>query len=181
MNYGIIRQIFVARRNWFIAIFIMILMNGGLYLYYSAYLEPRLALLQREWSDKRLAAAGGTPLDTAVVYRQGKADLASWRERIYPKKDFARFIGDLFESATNNSLKVGAINYKPAQLKDEGLLAFTVDFNVSGKYAAIKSFISDLERLREMVVINNISLSGKNTEEEVGMKLQLTAYFKVEG
>ncbi len=181
MNYGLIRQIFLARRNWFIAILVMILMDGGLYLYYSSYLEPRLASLQREWSDKRLAAAEGAPLDMAAVYRQGNADLATWRERIYPKKDFARFIGDLFETATNNSLKVGAITYKPTSFKDEGLLAFTVDFNVAGKYAAIKSFISDLERLRQIVVINNVSLSGKNTEESVGMRVQLTAYFKVEG
>ncbi|HEX9024027.1 MAG TPA: type 4a pilus biogenesis protein PilO, partial [Geobacteraceae bacterium] len=94
---------------------------------------------------------------------------------------FARFIGDIFETATNNSLKVGAITYKPAPLKDEGLLAFSVDFNVSGNYAQIKSFISDLERLREIVVINNLFLSGKNTEESVGMKVQLTAYFRVEG
>ncbi|HEX9023075.1 MAG TPA: hypothetical protein VF799_04465, partial [Geobacteraceae bacterium] len=85
MNYGVIRQIFLARRNWFIAIFIMIVADGGLHIYYSAYLEPRLASLEQQWSDKRLAAAGGAPLDAAAVYRQGNADLTAWRERIYPK------------------------------------------------------------------------------------------------
>ncbi len=120
-------------------------------------------------------------MDSADVYRQGTADLATWRARIYPKKEFARFIGEIFETATNNSLKVGAITYKPQQVKGEDLLAYSFGFNVSGKYAAIKSFIADIQRLREIAVIDNISLSGKATEESIEMRLQLTAYFRVEG
>ncbi|MGA2151044.1 MAG: type 4a pilus biogenesis protein PilO [Geobacteraceae bacterium] len=61
------------------------------------------------------------------------------------------------------------------------MLAYSIGFNVSGKYAAIKSFIADIERLRAIAVINNISLNGKAAEESVDMKLQLTAYFRVEG
>jgi type IV pilus assembly protein PilO len=157
------------------------MINIGLYLYSSTYLEPRLADLQKKWSDKRLLAAGGPVQDVTTVYRQGKSDLAVWSERIYLKKHFARFIGDLFETATNNTLKVGAITYKPDPIKDEKLIAYSIGFNVSGKYAAIKSFIADIERFREIAVINNISLNGSSTEESVDMKLQLTAYFRLEG
>ncbi len=181
MNPKIIRQIFVARRNWLIAILILILIDGGLRLFHSAYLEPRMASLQGKWSAKRLEAAGERAVDTAAVYRQGRADLAAWRARIYPKKEFAAFIGELFETAKNNSLKVGAITYRPQPVKGEGLLGYSIGFSISGKYAAIKSFIADIERLREIAVIDNISLSGKSTEESVDMKLQMTAYFRVEG
>ena len=181
MNLDIIRQILIVRRKFFIAIAGLALVDAVLYTYCSAYLEPRLASLQLKWSEKRLETARAASLDNAAVYRQGTADLAAWRARIYPKKDFARFIGELFETASNSSLKVGAITYKPDMVKDEGLLAYSIGFNVSGKYAAIKSFISDLERLREIVVIDNISLTGKGTEESVDMKLQLTAYFRMEG
>jgi type IV pilus assembly protein PilO len=174
-------QIIKARRNIFIFIFILIMINIGLYLYSSTYLEPHLVDLQKKWSDKRLLAAGGPVVDATVVYRHGISDLATWRERIYPKKDFARFIGELFETATNNTLKVGAITYKPEPVKDEKLIAYTIGFNVSGKYAAIKSFIADIERFKEIAVINNISLNGSATEESVDMKLQLTAYFRLEG
>jgi type IV pilus assembly protein PilO len=181
MNFTLLRQIISARRNSFIAIFVLILINIGLFLYSSAYLGPKVVLLQNKWSDKRLIAAGEAGIDTGAVYRQGTGDLAAWRARIYPKKDFARFIGELFESATNNTLKVGAITYKPQPVKDENLLAYSIGFNVSGKYAAIKSFIADIERLREIAVIDNISLNGKTTEESVDMKLQMTAYFRLEG
>jgi type IV pilus assembly protein PilO len=181
MNISMLRQIITARRNSFIAISVLILINIGLYLYSSTYLGPRVAFLQNKWSEKRLLAAGGAVIDTAAVYRQGTADLAAWRARIYPKKEFSRFIGELFETATNNTLKVGAITYKPQPVKGEDLLAYSIAFNVSGKYAAIKSFIADIERLHEIAVIDNISLNAKTTEETIDMRLQLTAYFRVEG
>ena len=181
MNFTMLRQIIMARRNSFIAISVLILINIGLYIYSSAYLEPRVALLQNKWSEKRLLAAGGAVVDSAAVYRQGIADLAAWRARIYPKKEFARFIGEIFETATNNTLKVGPITYKLQPVKGEDLLAYSIAFNVSGKYAAVKSFIADIERLREIAVIDGISLNAKTTDESIDLKLQLTAYFRVEG
>jgi Tfp pilus assembly protein PilO len=181
MNFTMLRQIIKVRRNFLIAISVLILINIGLYIFSSAYLGPQAASLQNKWSEKRLLAARGTVMDSAAVYRQGTADLAVWRARIYPKKEFARFIGEIFETATNNSLKVGAITYRPQQVKGEDLLAYSFGFNVSGKYAAIKSFIADIQRLREIAVIDNIALSGKATEESIEMKLQLTAYFRLEG
>lgn len=181
MNFAMLRQIIASRRISFIAIFVLVLINIGGYICSSAYLEQRVAFLQNKWSEKRLLAAGGAVMDAPAVYRQGTADLAAWRARIYPKKEFARFIGELFENATNNSLKVGAITYKPQLIKGEDLLAYSIGISVSGKYAAIKSFIADIERLREIAVIDNLSLNGKATEESIDMKLQLTAYFRVEG
>lgn len=180
MKIDIIRQIIKARQKSFICIAVLILANLGLYLFSSAYLEPRLVDLQRTWSEKRLQAAR-PPMDPAAIYRQGSADLKSWRGRISPKREFARFIGELFETAVNNSLRVGAITYKPTPIKGEKLVAYSIGFNVSGKYAAIKSFIADIERLREIAVIDNLSLNGKADEEFVDMRLQLTAYFRVEG
>ena len=181
MKIDIILQILKTRPKSFVCIAILIAANFGLYLFSALYQEPRLADLQRKWSEKRLEAASAPPQDPAAIYRQGTADLKSWRERIPPKREFAAFIGELFETAVNNSLSVGAITYKPTQIKGENLLAYTIGFNVSGKYAAIKSFIADIERLRQIAVIDNLSLSGKADEEFVDMRLQLTAYFRVEG
>lgn len=128
----------------------------------------------------RMQAAASNTLDAASVFRQGKSDLETWRERISPKRDFAAFIGELFETATNNNLKVGAITYKPGPVKGEDLLAYSIGFNVSGKYAAIKSFISDIESFKRIAVIDNIALSGKSDEEAVDMRVQMTAYFRGE-
>jgi type IV pilus assembly protein PilO len=181
MKIDIIRQMIKTRQRSFICIFILMAVDLGLFLYSALYQEPRLADLQRKWSGKRVEAAAAPPLDPAAIYRQGTADLKSWRGRISPKKDFAGFIGELFETAVNNSLRVGAITYKPTTIKGENLLAYSIGFNVSGKYAAIKSFIADIERFRQIAVIDTLSLNGKADEEIVDMRLQLTAYFRVEG
>jgi type IV pilus assembly protein PilO len=181
MNADLIRMIFSARRKSFIALILLVFVNAGLYIYYAAYLEPRVNALQTLWADKRLMSASGAILDTAAVYRQGIADLATFRSRMPLKKEFVDFIGELFETASNNSLKVGTITYTPSRLKGENLISFSIGLNVSGKYAAIKSFVSDMERIRQIAVIDNISLKGKSDEESVDMKIQMTAYFRSEG
>ena len=91
-------------------------------------------------------------------------------------------IGDIFETAASNSLKVGGITYKPAPNKDENLLAYSIAFNVTGKYAAVKSFLADLMRSREIMTIDNISLNSISaTEDSDDLRVQLTAYFRMEG
>ncbi|KAF0218294.1 MAG: hypothetical protein FD174_3047 [Geobacteraceae bacterium] len=183
MNIKFIEDLFKARRKSFLVILVLALVDTGLYIYASAYQTPHLAALQNEWFEKRRLAGGGVAQDAATVYRQGTKDLAAWNARIFSKKEFARFVGELFEAAANNALTVGGVTYKPEPIKDEkNLLAFSIVFNVSGKYAAVKSFIADLARLREIVIIENIALNNsKLTEESVSMKLQLTAYFRMEG
>jgi type IV pilus assembly protein PilO len=183
MNIKLITEIFRARPKSLVFILVLALVNIGLYIYVSAYQAPRLAALQSEWFEKRRLAGGGVARDAAAVYRQGTKDLAAWNARIPLKKEFARFIGDLFESAANNALTVGGVTYKPVPIPDDkNLLAFSISFNVSGKYAGVKSFMADLGRLREIMTIDNISLNNtKPTEESVDMKLLLTAYFRMEG
>lgn len=182
MNTKIVQQIIKSRLKSFLCIAILVVANVGMYAYASIYQAPRLKALQDKWFEMRRQAGGGAAVDAATVYRQGTSDLAAWQARILPKKEFARFIGDLFETAGNNTLKMGTMTYKPAMVKGENLLTYTIHFDVSGKYAAVKSFISDIERLKEIAVIDSISLSsGKATEEAVDLKLELTAYFRVEG
>ncbi len=182
MTVKSIEQIFRARMKSFVFIAVLVLANAGLLVYISVYQAPRLAALQNAWFEKRRAAEKGTFKDAAVIYRQGTADLATWRARIAPKKDFARLVGEVFEIAASNSLKVGGVSYKPTPIKDENLLAYSIGFNVSGKYAAIKSFLADLMQSREIITIDTVTLNSSGaTEESVGLKVQLTAYFRTEG
>jgi type IV pilus assembly protein PilO len=101
---------------------------------------------------------------------------------IAPKKDLARILSELNELATSNSLVVGPVTYKPVEIKDEKLLAYTLGLTVTGRYGAVKSFIGDLGRFKEMVTITTISLNNpKLTEEKVDLRLDLTVYLRMEG
>jgi type IV pilus assembly protein PilO len=154
--------------------------NVGLVVYLRLVQEPSLARLHGEWTSKRSLGAGGDGT-VASVYSRGIADLASYRERIPLKKEFTRLMMGIFEEAANNGLKVQGITYKPETLKDENLVVYGVSMSLGGKYAGVKSFISDLQCMSEIVTIDSLSLSsGSATEESVNLKMQLSVYLQPE-
>jgi type IV pilus assembly protein PilO len=180
MNIKVIKELIKVQPKTFVLILVLLLLNVCLYLYDYLYQTPRVETLQGTWFEKRKSASGAATLETAAVYRQGQNDLKLWRDRIIPKKDFARFVGMLFETAANNSLVFKGVSYKPSLVKDENLVSYTLDFSVSGKYAAVKSFIADLGRMRDIMTIDNISLTNSKAIEDVeALKVQLTVYLRV--
>ena len=181
MNIKFFWDIARSRPKLLTSVLLLVVFNIGLYAFATFYQEPRLQKLRQQWMEKRQAAGSGTR-DAATIFRQGTTDLGTWHARIAPKKEFTRFIGSLFDMASNNSLKVGSVSYKPLVVKEDKLLAFTISFSVTGKYAAIKSLIADLMRAKDIMTIDNLSLNNtKQTEEAIDMKVQLTAYFRTEG
>jgi type IV pilus assembly protein PilO len=181
MNIMIVKEVIKIQPRTFILIVVLFLVNISFYLFSAVYQKPRFESLQNQWFDKRKIATGGAVPDTTAVYQQGVKDLKTWRERIIPKKGFAGFIGRLFEAAANNSLSFKGVSYKVLQLKEPGLAAYALDFSVAGKYAAVKSYLSDIERMPEIIAIENISLNNKNsTEDAIDLKVQLTVYLRLE-
>jgi type IV pilus assembly protein PilO len=181
MMVKLAKQILRSRPKTFIFIAVLIFVNVVLYVYCSSYQKPRLSSLQNTWFQQRKAKEQGLNIDAPSIYRQGKADLSTWRNRIAPKKDFARVVSELFELAGNNALSVGGITYKPAQVKGENLLSYAISLDVYGKYSAIKSFLADVMCSREFLIIDHISLNNNRpTEELVDLKVHLTVYFRME-
>lgn len=182
MNLSYLRTLLGARRKTFYVLAGLLVVNLALSAYISYVQQPALIALQTEWNSRRRTMEGNIRQEEAAVYRQGKQDLQEWNARIPKKREFARCIGALLELAGNNSLTLGGIAYKPEQIKDENLLAYAISFTVTGKYGAIKSFLADVANLREIAVINAISLSNSSAiEEVVTLKLEVTAYFRMEG
>ncbi len=175
-------EIIKIRRKSVAALVVLLLIDVAMYLYLSGVKRPQLEETQEKSFAARKALKGGVPQDAATVYRQGMTDLDTWNKRIPLKRDFARVIGELMASAKQNSLSVGSITYKPSPVKGERQINYTISFGVVGKYGKIKNFISDVSRMRDIVIINNISLNNsKMTEESVDLKLELSVYFRMEG
>jgi len=182
MNYEMLREIIGARRKSFGALAILLLVNLPLFLYLSLWQKPELEKAQVAWFAKRDAAVSGADRGVEARYRDAERDLALFQKRLIPKKEFAGFLSQLFVSAGSNSLHLKGITYRPSQIKDEGLPSYGIGFTVSGKYSAVKGFIADLARFPQMVTLDSISLANSSqTEESVDLKVQLTAYLKMEG
>ena len=179
--YNYAKEIIRTRSKALWCLLALAVLDGGLFLYGAIYQEPNLAELQNRWFAQRRMA--GTPLlDKGTIYKKGNEDLAAWRDRIPPKKDLARVISELYEMCAANSVSIGGMTFKTEIIKSENLLAYSIGFSVSGKYASVKSFIADLGRLREMVIVDAVSLNNpKITEEQVALRVNLSVYLRLEG
>jgi type IV pilus assembly protein PilO len=182
MNVRLMLEYIKAAPKWLIFIGILMTINICLYLYSSIFQQRDIESLHNTWSQNRDAASGRGVTDIAAIYNQGESDLKDFRARILPKKDFARFVGGLFETASHNSLSSKGITYNVSHVKNEDLIAYSLALNVTGKYAGIKSFIADVGRKKEILSIDNISMSDVDaTGDAVDLKITVTVYLKPEG
>lgn len=184
MSYQTLLDMIAARRKSFTFLGFLVLLALGMEIYLSTYQRPELERTQSAWFAKRDALARGETQADATRYQRGMSDLEQFQKLLIPKKDFARLLGRLYDTAKDNSLTLQGISYKPEKGKIKGtqITTYGVSFNVVGKYGAVKSFLADLARYPEMVTVDSISLSNTSmTEEKVDLKIQTTVYLLTEG
>jgi Tfp pilus assembly protein PilO len=152
-------------------------------LYVNLFQAPELARQQTEWSKRREVAANvAAQQNRGTIYTSGLADLQRFRERVYPKQHFARYIGEVYDAATRNGLELTAISYKPSFIKEERLIQYSFSLAVSGTYSQVKRYLRDLEQMTNFTAIDSVSLSSQNPlEETVHLSLQITSLFRMEG
>jgi len=171
------QELFRQRRRLLIALAVLLVLDIGLYIGISAYLSPAVISAQSSGNDLRQRVAIAGKADVASVYRRGVDDLKKFSTRIPAKRQFARVLGDLLDSAASSGVVTGNVSYKPQVVKGQDLLAYTVAMSVSGSYAAVKSCLADLQKNSELVVLDNISLTNTDLfEENVVMDVHLTIY-----
>lgn len=171
----------IVRQKWRLLsiILTLLLLNVALGVVVSSYQLPSLADLQSKWSILRQKSAGAGKLDVTALHHQGAADLEKVKARIPEKRHFARVLSNLLEAASSSAVEVGAISYKPVQIKEEALLSYELSFSASGSYAAIKSYLADLQKNPELIVVNNVTFSNSDLfVEKVVMNLNITVYLR---
>jgi type IV pilus assembly protein PilO len=162
-----------------IAAAVLALVTLGLCVTVSTYQAPEIADAQLKWNDLRRRSASIGRGDVTSAYKQGQIDLAKLTDRIPLKRQFPRVLGDLIEAAASNGAVTGALTYKPEVVKGENLLDYGLTMKISGRYAAIKSFLADLLNTPELIVVEGFSLTNSDPfEEDVSMDLHLTVYLR---
>lgn len=183
MNLSIIKQIINLRRKTLLALAVVFSISLLLQIFISVYHEPKMEMLRDEWLKQREQEGRGVTLQSRdILYKNGLADLAKFRDRIYRKSNFAKFIGELYDIAAINSLELASITYKPSFNKEEQLLNYQLSLTVSGKYYQLKKFINDLGASANILVIDSISLASSGASADtVQLQIRITSYFKMEG
>jgi type IV pilus assembly protein PilO len=178
MNQAL-RELFRQKRLLLIALAVLLALNIGLYVAINAYLAPAVISSQASWSDLRQRVAVAGRADVASVYQRGIDDLKKISTKIPAKRQFPRVIGDILDSAVTSGVSIGSVNYRPQTVKGQDLLSYSVSMSVSGSYAAVKSFLGDLQKNSELVVVDGIRLSNSDLfEENVAMEISVSIYLK---
>jgi type IV pilus assembly protein PilO len=171
----------IVRQKWryLSIIFCLFLLNVILSVVVSGYQLPLLAELQAKWNTQRRQAAGAAQFDVTALHQKGSVDLEKLKAKIPEKRQFARILGDLLESAASNAVEIGSISYKPDKIKEESLFSYQLTFSVSGSYAAVKSYLSDLQRNPELIVVDSVDFSNSDPlVEHVAMNLHISVYLR---
>jgi len=172
-------EIIRRKRFMLLLILFLILANIALMTAVASYQVPALNASRSKWSELRNLVARAGNADAAALHSQGKADLEKLNSRIPPKLEFARVLSDIFEAASNNAVSTGAASYKPLSIKEVALLSYKLSLTVSGDYASVKSFLSDIQQNQELIVVDSVSLTNNDLfTENVVMNLDITVYLR---
>ena len=175
----VLLELLQQKKRMFIAAAVLLALNGIVYGLLAGYLVPKSAESLSQWNNARTRVAEAGKIDVATVYRRGNDDLKRLLERIPAKREFPRVLGEILDAAAANSTSTGAVSYKPQPVKDRNLLAYGISLSVSGSYAAIKSFLDDLQKFDSLVVVDSISFTKSDLyEENVVMDVKLTVYLQ---
>lgn len=174
------RELIIQKRRLLIAVAVLLVCNIGLYIFINVYIAPSIILSQKSWNDLRQRVAVAGRADVASVYRRGIDDLKKISTKIPVKRQLPRVLGDVLDSAASSGVVTGAVSYKPKIVKEhDELLMYSVSMSVSGSYAAVKSFLGDLQKNSELIVVDGVSLSNSDLyEENVVMDLRLSIYLQ---
>lgn len=172
-------EIFRKKKRLLVATGIVLLLNVVLLIIIIGYQSPGITREQSKLNELRLRVVAAGQGDVGAVYKQGKTDLETLRSMILNTRQFPMILGDILEVAASSRVVLGNVTYKPQAIPDEKLLAYGITMEVSGRYAAVKSFLSDLEKNRELVLIDSINLANTDPySESVAMDLHLTVYLR---
>lgn len=175
----IVRELIHQKRHLLAVLAIMLILIIGLYVIITAYLAPEIISSQASWADLRQRVAVAGKADVATVYRRGVDDLKKMSALVPVKRQLPRVLGDILDSAASSGVVTGTVSYKPQIVKGQDLLSYSVAMTVNGSYAAVKSFLGDLQKNSEMIVVDGISLTNSDLfEENVVMEIRLSIYLQ---
>ncbi len=182
MNLSILKEIALSRKRSLLILAFLFLAAIFAQLYLVMYQKPKLEKARSEWVKLRdVQARGVARVSRDEIYRSGESDFKKFRERIYAKNQFARFVGELYDIAGRNRLEVSSVTYKPEINKENSLLQYVMAISISGSYGELKKFIADIDSAGNMLHVDSVSFSSQGGGSDlVQLQLQLTTYFRTE-
>lgn len=106
-------------------------------------------------------------------------DIAAFMKRVPMEGRLTSIIRSVFDAARHNGLAIPAGEYSPQTIKDGDVSRYVMTFPVEGSYPRIKKFIYDVEMLRQMIAIEEITLKGGRVDSEtIRLNIKIAVYYR---
>ena len=186
LKHALLKAVLEQSRIWLYVIATLVLLIMAMLIYQTQFYSPeteqllqRKVTLQQQIKNKEAKLEeSGVP---ASAVEQMEEDLLKFSEMVPPKHKFADFVGDLFHWAGQTELDIRQISYRPEIDKDTEYLNYGLSFAVQGEYNQLKKFIHLLENSKRLLIIDKITLSGKQSKDNsasVSLQINLTTFFQ---
>jgi Tfp pilus assembly protein PilO len=178
-----LRQLWSGHRGWVIVTGLLLVMNLLLGLTLNYYLVPTVTTREQQLLQRQAEVRGGNESNAspAQLLADGERDLATFRDKIPPHREFTGLIVELERLADEAGLELSQVSYKNERVKDSDLLRYTLTFTIAGRYRDIKQFVHALEQSPRLLILRQIGLQGvdqDNFETDVSLKLSLETFFR---
>jgi Tfp pilus assembly protein PilO len=175
----LLRQLWAGHRVPVCAVALLLLANLVVGLTLQHYLVPTVSEREQQVIRRQSDLRSGGGNSPAQLLAQGEKDLAAFREKIPPHREFTGLIVELQTLADEAGLVLDQINYKPDREKGRDLLRYTLTFTLVGSYRDIKQFVHALEQSPRLIILRQIGLQGAGEgDTEVRLQLSLETFFR---
>jgi Tfp pilus assembly protein PilO len=134
--------------------------------------EDQLLDLQRRIRGLQHEAQTGESLATSFK------EVETFGQGFPPRADLIGLIERLTRQARSLAVDVPSISYRPAEIKEAGLIKVTVQMGVEGAYGKVRRLLFELERMRRFLVIERVTLRDPKGTAELQLELQLALYLR---
>jgi len=178
----LLRQLWAGHRWPLMAVGLLVLGNIVLVPALRFSLVPAVnqreeMLIRRQAQLRDDGTGGSSPVQQFV---QGEKDLAAFRERIPPHREFTGLLLELQELADHAGLDLARISYRHEQDSDNQLLRYQLSFTLAGSYRDVKQFVHALEQSPRLFILQQVGLQGVEQEgwTDVRLQLDLETFFR---
>lgn len=169
-----LRQLWSGHRVLVSAVALLLLANLVTGLSLRQYLVPTVSEREQQVIRRQSELRSGGGDSPAQLLAQGETDLAAFREKIPPHREFTGLIGELEQLAEDAGLDLNQVSYKPEHEKGSDLLRYTLTFTVVGSYRDLKQFVHAIEQSQRLIILRQIGLQGAGQESDADVRLQLS-------
>ena len=109
----------------------------------------------------------------ALRAKNAKVSIKEFKETLPSEQGLTKVLSDINKKAKKNGLGFKAGSYSPSVVPNSNINKYSISFTVSGEYGKVKRFLYDLETLKHLLVVEDVTLS-KGSVMQVGTALTIS-------